>query len=59
MSWAAFLQRFLLVFGGTLVSAFALIVLMNPFGNLPLRAFGADTGATSSPPPMTKALPSS
>src|SRR5258707_10929221 len=41
MSWAGFLKRFLLVFALALASAFALIALMNPFGNLSPRAFRA------------------
>ena len=41
MGWAGFLRTFLLVFGLTLASAFALIALMNPFGNLTPRVFGA------------------
>src|SRR5438876_1039022 len=41
MSWAGFLRRFLLVFALALASAFALIALMNPFGNLTPRVFGA------------------
>ena len=41
MSWGGFLRWFLLVFAGTLVSAFAFIALMNPFGNLTPRAFAA------------------
>jgi hypothetical protein len=41
MSWGGFLRWFLLVFVGTLVSAFAFIALMNPFGNLTPRAFAA------------------
>ena len=35
------MRWFLLVFAGTLVSAFAFIALMNPFGNLTPRAFAA------------------
>jgi hypothetical protein len=40
-AWAGFLRWFLAVFAGTLVSLFAFIALMNPFGNLPVRAFSA------------------
>ena len=41
MSWAGFLKRFLLALGLTLGLGLGLIVLMNPFGNLPVRALGA------------------
>ena len=41
MSWTGFLKRFLLISGLGLGGVAGLIVLMNPFGNLPLRAFGA------------------
>ena len=41
MSWAGFLKRFLLTLGLTLGLGLGLIVLMNPFGNLPVRALGA------------------
>ena len=41
MSWAGFLKRFVLALGLTLGLGLGLIVLMNPFGNLPIRALGA------------------
>jgi hypothetical protein len=41
MSWTGFLKRFLAVLGLALGLLLGLIVLMNPFGNLPVRAFGA------------------
>jgi hypothetical protein len=40
MSWASFLKRTLLVFGLALGLLLALIIAMNPFGNLPVHAFG-------------------
>jgi hypothetical protein len=39
MTWAGFLRTFLLVFALAFGSAFAFIILMNPFGNLPALAF--------------------
>jgi hypothetical protein len=41
MGWSGFLKLWLLTFGLGLSAAFALTVLMNPFGNLPVHAFGA------------------
>jgi hypothetical protein len=41
MSWAGFLKRFVLALGLTLGLALGLIVVMNPSGNLPVRALGA------------------
>ncbi len=41
MTWAGFLTRTALTFVAALGLALALVVLMNPFGNLPVRAFGA------------------
>src|SRR5262245_30331748 len=40
MSWARFLTRFLVTTGLMLGAAVGLVVLMNPFGNLALSAFG-------------------
>jgi len=40
MSWAGFLKRFFAVLGLGLGLLLSLVVLMNPFGNLPVRAFG-------------------
>jgi hypothetical protein len=40
MSWGGFLARALAIFALALGLALALIVLMNPFGNLPVRAAG-------------------
>jgi hypothetical protein len=40
MSWPGFLKLSLLTFGLGLGGVFGLTVLMNPFGNLPVRAFG-------------------
>ena len=38
MSWAGFLKRFFAVLGLGLGLLLSLVVLMNPFGNLPVRA---------------------
>jgi hypothetical protein len=40
MSWAGFLTRFFVAGGLMLGVALGLVVLMNPFGNLPVRGFG-------------------
>jgi hypothetical protein len=40
MSWAGFLKRFVMALGLALGLTLGLIVVMNPFGNLPVRAFG-------------------
>ena len=41
MSWPGFLKLSMLTFGLGLGGVLSLIVVMNPFGNLPVRAFGS------------------